>query len=310
MTEVIPLHVALSALLAASLLIQAAGDGSQPPGPVRRFRTGIDVVSITATVLDPQGHLVTGLTQQDFEVFEDGQPQPITHFTNDRVPIGLGLLLDISDSMRGQRIRDARRSVARFLFELLSPDDEFFVMAFNHAPRVVTPWTNRPDQVEGRLEALRPQGGTSMYDAVLASLPVFEQRSRQRAAVVLISDGADTASDASVRDVRSALLRSDAFVYAIAIDSPGTEPVNRAVNPYTLREITDESGGRTEVVKDSGDLGTATARIAEELNQQYVLGYTSTKAPDGQYHSLRVRVTKPGHRVRARRGYVAERGRR
>jgi VWFA-related protein len=142
----------------------------------------------------------------------------------------------------------------------------------------------------------------------MAALPVFEERSRQRAAIVLISDGADTASDAHLRDVRSALLRSDAFVYAIAIDPPAdTRPINARVNPYALREITDESGGRTEVVHDSADLGAATARIAEELNHQYVLAYMSARRPDGQYHSLRVRVTRPGHRVRARRGYVATR---
>jgi len=111
-----------------------------------------------------------------------------------------------------------------------------------------------------------------------------------------------------VRDVRSALLRSDAFVYAIAIDPPAdTRPINARVNPYALREITDDSGGRTQVVHDSADLGAATARIAEELNHQYVLAYTSPRRPDGQYHTLRVRVTRPGHRVRSRRGYVAAR---
>ena len=128
----------------------------------------------------------------------------------------------------------------------------------------------------------------------MAALPLFEQRSRQRASIVLISDGADTASDARVRDVKSALLRSDAFVYTIAIDPPSdTRPINARVNPYALREITDDSGGRTEVVHDSADLGAATARIADELNHQYVLAYTSVRAPDGQYHSIRVRVTPP-----------------
>ena len=276
--------------------------------PPRRFKSRIDLVSITATVMDANGELVSGLTQDEFEVYEDGERQALTHFGSDRVPIGLGLLLDVSDSMRGQRIADARASVARFLFDLLSQDDEFFVMSFNHAPRVIAPWTSRPDQVQPRLDALRPSGGTSIYDAVMAALPLFEQRSRQRASIVLISDGADTASDARVRDVRSALLRSDAFVYAIAIDPPAdTRPINARVNPYALREITDDSGGRTEVVHDSADLGAATARIAEELNHQYVLAYTSARAPDGQYHSIRVRVTRPGHRVRARRGYVAAR---
>lgn len=300
-----PCAIALISLLAGTLAHAGAQTREAPP---RRFKSRIDLVSITATVLDANGKLVSGLTQDEFEVYEDGERQALTHFGSDRVPIGLGLLLDTSDSMRGQRIVDARAAVARFLFDLLSQDDEFFVMSFNHAPRVIAPWTSRPDQVQPRLEALRPSGGTSIYDAVMAALPLFEQRSRQRASIVLISDGADTASDARVRDVKSALLRSDAFVYAIAIDPPAdTRPINARVNPYALREITDDSGGRTEVVHDSSDLGAATARIAEELNHQYVLAYTSARAPDGQYHSIRVRVTRPGHRIRARRGYVAAR---
>jgi Ca-activated chloride channel homolog len=301
-------RIALIGLVAGTLLAHA-GAQTRETAP-KRFKSRIDLVSITATVVDANGTLVPGLNRDDFEVYEDGERQTVTHFGSDRVPIGLGLLLDVSDSMRGQRIADARASVARFLFDLLSQDDEFFVMSFNHAPHVIAPWTSRPDQVQPRLDALRPSGGTSIYDAVMAALPLFEQRSRQRASIVLISDGADTASDATVRDVRAALLRSDAFVYAIAIDPPAdTRPINARVNPYALREITDDSGGRTEVVHDSADLGAATARIAEELNHQYVLAYTSARAPDGRYHSLRVRlVGKSGLRVRARRGYVAVSG--
>jgi VWFA-related protein len=94
-------------------------------------------------------------------------------------------------------------------------------------------------------------------------------------------------------------------VYAIAIDSPEQRAINTRVNPQALREITGESGGRTEVVQSTSDLDTATARIAEELNSQYLLGFTSPKGADGQYHSLRVRVTSGEYRVRARNGYLA-----
>jgi VWFA-related protein len=171
----------------------------------------------------------------------------------------------------------------------------------------MTDWSDRVDQVQPRLEQIRPSGATSIYDAVLAALPLFDKRARQRAALVVISDGADTASDATVRDVRAALVRSDAFVYAVAIDSPDRRPINRRVDPYALREMTDDSGGRTEVVNSAADLGGATARIAEELNRQYVLGFTPRAAPDGRYHSLRVRVKDTAFRVRARRGYLAMR---
>jgi VWFA-related protein len=244
------------------------------------------------------------LPREAFEIFEDGEPQTITQFTNERVPVGLGLLLDTSDSMYGQRIIDARRVVERFLFELLDEADASFVLAFNHYPHVISRWTSTPDEVRQALASLKPSGGTAIYDAIIGSLPMIARRTRERAAVLVISDGADTASDASVSDVRKSLLRSDAFVYAIAIDSPKRQAINTRVNETALSEITGQSGGRTEVVRDIEGLQAATARIAEELNHQYVMAYASPRATDGKYHSIRVKVTTPGYRVRARNGYV------
>jgi VWFA-related protein len=289
-------------LVARSLL-------AQPPQPPlkdeRPFQSGIEITSVTATVTDKDGHLIHDLPREAFEVYEDGTRQTITQFTRDRVPVGLGVLLDISDSMYGQRIHDARAAVDRFLFELLDPADQFFLMVFNHTPRALTGWTRDESEVKRGLAGLRPSGGTAIYDAILSALPLIERRNRQRAALLVISDGSDTASNASLRDVRSALLRSDAFVYAIAIDSPDRQPINTRVNAQALREVTSESGGRTEVVQRSADLQEATARIAEELNSQYLLGFSSARGADGQYHSLRVRVAGTEYRVRARNGYVA-----
>lgn len=270
------------------------------------LKSGVDAVMVTATVVDSRGQLVAGLERDAFEIFEDGERQAITVFTGERVPIGLGLLLDVSDSMYGQRLHDARTAVERFLFELLDPADESFVVAFNHYPRILTRWTSQPDDVRQALNGVKPFGGTAIYDAVLEALPVVATRSRQRAAMVVISDGADTASDRTVADVRTALLRSDAFVYAIAIDSTNRRAINTRVNAEALKELTAQSGGRTEIVHGVEELGPATARIAAELNQQYVLGYASPRAVDGRYHSIRVRMTRPGLKVRARNGYVGK----
>jgi Ca-activated chloride channel family protein len=270
----------------------------------RLIRSGVDVVAVTVTVLDGEGRLVLGLPREAFEVYEDGERQTITQFTNERVPVSLGVLLDMSDSMFGQRTVDARRAVERFLFELLDTSDEFFILAFNHYPHILTRWTNTSDDVRRALADLKPSGGTAIYDAVLGSLPMIARRTKERGAVLVISDGADTASDASLSDVRTSLLRSDAFVYAIAIDSPKRQAINTRVNETALAEITGQSGGRTEVVRDMDALNSATARIAEELNSQYVMAYASPRATDGKYHSIRVKVTEPGYRVRARNGYV------
>jgi VWFA-related protein len=156
------------------------------------------------------------------------------------------------------------------------------------------------------MASLRPFGSTALYDAVLNTLPMMNTRAKERGSVLIISDGADTASDATLRDVRSALVRTDAFVYAIAIDPPAKRAINEAVNVSALNEITIGSGGNTELVHETAGIVAATTRIAEELNSQYVLGYHSPRPPDGTYRSIRVRVTNPDFRVRARRGYVAE----
>jgi Ca-activated chloride channel family protein len=305
--------VLVSTLLVACLEL-ASGQAPSPGGVVaapsdRPFRTSVDVVSITATVVDANGGYVSGLGRDDFEIYEDGQRQQITHFTGERVPVSLGLLLDVSDTMFGQRLKDARTAVSNFLFELLAPDDEFFVIAFNHAPRTLVEWSHTPEQVEAKLNALYPSGGTAIYDALMAAIPLFERRNRQRAAVVLITDGEDNSSDHTARDVRSLLLRSDAFVYGVAVDPPERRAINREVDMTTLHEVTADTGGRAERVRNPVDLRAATQRIADDLNHQYVLGYTSLRKPDGQYHSIRVKVTQEGLRVRARRGYVATKAR-
>jgi Ca-activated chloride channel family protein len=293
----------------AGLVLAGAltADAQQPLRDNRPYRSGINLVSITATVTDREGHPAPDLTRDAFEIYEDGERQPITQFAHERVPVGLGVLLDISDSMYGKRIQDARAAVDRFLFELLDPADEFFLMAFNHKPRPLTGWTRTRDDIRRALDGLKPNGGTAIYDSIFEALPVLDRRTRERAALLIISDGADTASTSTLRELRSALLRSDVFVYAIAIDSPERRTINAGVNAEALRDITNQSGGRTEIIRSSEDLNDATARIAEELNTQYLLGYTSPKAADGNYHSIRVKVVGSDYRVRARNGYVAAR---
>lgn len=275
-----------------------------PGAQTQVFRARVDTVLVTVTVTDANGRLIPHLTQSDFEVFEDGQPQPVTQFTDQRVPVSLGVLLDASDSMRGGAIVDARGAVDRFVAELLGPEDEAFVSAFNHTPRLIARWTRPPLTLKGRLDSFQPSGGTAIYDALVAFAPVFDTRTHTRAALIVISDGADTASDRTLLQARDVLRRSDPFVYAIAIDAPDSRESTR-VNPDALREITGPSGGYTEVVRGAADLGPATERIAAELNHQYTLGYTPTRAPDGGWRTIRVRLKDRSYFARARRGYFA-----
>ena len=268
------------------------------------FRSRIDIVQVTVTVRDMDGRLITGLTKDDFQVFEDGNPQDITQFTDARVPVSLGVLLDASDSMRGQPMVDARGAVDRFVSELLLGEDEAMVATFNHRPRLAAPWTMPPSRTKDSLASLQPSGGTAIYDALASASKLFEQRNHVRAAMVLISDGADTASDHSLIQALEDIRRSDALVYAIAIDSADARESTR-VNPDALREISGLTGGYTEVVRTAADLGPATARIADELNKQYTLGYSSSRPPDGSWRAIRVRVLDGRYVTRARRGYYA-----
>ncbi|MEP6782813.1 MAG: VWA domain-containing protein [Acidobacteriota bacterium] len=290
-------------LLAVPLVAQLA---AQRPIDVRgkdNFRSTSELVTTAVTVRDAAGRLVTTLEQKDFNVEEDGVQQPIVQFTKERVPISISLTLDISDSMRGQRIADARGALDNFLDNLLTPEDEASLIGFNHDARMIAAWTTERAPLRARLDAIIPSGGTAMYDAIQAALPQFEFREHPRAAILLVSDGKDTASDMTPTRLKQTLVRSDVFLYAIGIDSLDARNSTR-INPYTLQELTSQGGGYTEIIKSTSDLGPATERIADELNHQYMIGYVPTTRGDGKYHSVRVRVSDETLKVRARRGVV------
>ena len=305
----------LAILVALSALVLSERPGAEGPRlrvegqrPIdlrdkNNFRSDSELVTTAVTVRDSDGRLVTSLEQKDFSIEEDGVKQPITQFTKARVPVSLSLTLDISDSMRGQRFVDARGALAHFLDKLLAVEDEASLVGFNHATRMFGEWTTDRAGLGNKLEAIRPSGGTALYDAIDRSLPQFESRQHPRAAILLVSDGADTASDMTPTTLKQKLVRTDVFLYAIGIDSLDARNSTR-INPFTLNELTSQGGGYTEIIRSTAELGPATERIAEELNHQYMIGYTPTTRGDGKYHSVRVRVTNDTYRVRARRGVV------
>jgi Ca-activated chloride channel family protein len=290
-------------LLAVPLLPLAEG---QRPIDVRErssFRAASELVATAVTVRDAEGRLVKDLEQKDFTILEDNVAQPIAQFTKERVPVSLSLALDQSDSMRGQRMVDARAALATFLDKLLAEDDEASLLGFNHEARLFAPWAIDRSGMRARLEDIRPTGGTAMYDAVDAVLPLFQQRQHPRAAILLVSDGADTASDVTPAILKQKLVRSDIFLYAIGIDSIDARNSTR-INPYALNELSGQGGGYTEIIRSTAELGPATERIAEELNHQYMIGYAPLTRGDGKYHNVRVKVSNDAYKVRARRGVV------
>jgi Ca-activated chloride channel family protein len=268
------------------------------------FRTGAELVPTAVTVRDGDGRLVTSLQREDFSVSEAGTEQPITQFSSERVPLNLALVLDVSDSMRGPRMEDARRALRTFLTDLLKPEDEAALLVFNHATRVLSNWTTDRTPLLEALDEVKPTGGTAIYDAIDTALPLFTDRRHPRAAVVLVSDGADTASDTTVIELKQRLGRGDIFLYGVAVDTPNARSAQR-INPQVFRELSAQSGGYAEVIGSTAEIGPATARIAEELNAQYMIGYTPTTPGNGRYRSIRVSAGKTREfNVRARRGVV------
>ncbi len=330
-----------------------------PPGQVPRFRTASDLISVTVTVTDEQGRFVTGLTKDDFLVYEDDVPQPVTQFFATRVPVSLGIALDTSGSMAGKKMVAAQSALFRFLGDLLAPDDEVFVYRITDQPILVQGWTIDRERLKEAIRGVPASGGTALTDTVAVAVPYAEQGSRPRKALVVISDGNDTSSSTSTRTLQSILRETEVLVYAIGIGgrgelvrapaprqprfpSPmpfpgaggrrrpggggggGFPPVplppigggpdpgyvvssSDTLNVSALREFTDASGGRTEVVRSADDLSPATASIAAELDKQYLLGYVAASRHDGRWHTVRVEVK--GRRnvtVRARKGYQAD----
>ena len=339
---------AVIALVVSSRAQQTPSQNPAGPEPTFRFRSGVELINVTATVLDATGRFVPGLTQDDFVVYDDDQRVEVTHFNAERVPVSLGIALDSSGSMYGEKMSAARGAISRFVDDLLEKDDELFLYRFSNYPELVQGWThNRRDIIEP-LGRIFPNGATALYDAVARALPLAQRGQNPKKALVIISDGNDTSSRTFVQDLKRQIRESEVLVYAVGIDSDDDDrPARRApmpppvripfptpfpggrggrwpqpqgggtgaggwrsrsddhVNAEALREITDDSGGRTEIVRDPRDLDPATASIADELSKQYYLGYASLGRKDGRWHAIRVEVRNRSYRVRARRGYIA-----
>jgi VWFA-related protein len=359
--------LALATAAAAVLLMTAhanarsgqQGQQQQPRAtgeqPSFRFKTGVELINVNATVTDETGRFVSGLAKEDFRVYQDEQLQTVTHFNNERVPVSLGIVLDTSGSMEGEKMMAAREALNSFLEQLNDPEDEVFLNRFDNHPVLVEGWTRDKHRVSYELARMQPRGGTALYDAVAEAVPLAQSGHNLKKAIVIISDGNDTSSRTDIQSLKRIIREAEVLVYAIGIDSqndfggffpgrfgghnfqrrtprfpvpfpfpmpgsggrnppppnyPSPNPrsggrMDDRVNAFALREITDDSGGRTEIVRSTRDLNPATTGIADELSRQYYLGYEATGVKDGKWHPIRVEVKNPAYRVRARKGFVA-----
>ena len=338
--------IAASAAFALSLVTV---QGQQQPESAFRFRSGVELINVTATVFDTTGRFVPGLKQDDFAVYEDDQPVQVTHFSAERVPVSLGIALDTSGSMAGPKIQSAESALNRFVYDLLDKQDEMFLYRFSNVPTLLQDWTSDRQLIARALYRLSPSGGTAMYDTVSEAIPLAQRGKNPKKALLVISDGNDTTSRIDIRDLKQQIHASEVLVYAIGIDGeeetqtympprrqppmpiplpfpgrgrggypfpptggggggqgwPRSSRMIDRVNVVALRDMTDDSGGRTEIIRDARDLDPSTASIADELSKQYYLGYPSSGKKDGRWHSIRVEIRNRTYRVRARKGYTA-----
>lgn len=304
------------------------------------FRATTDVVTVPVTVTDRSGRFVQGLTADQFVITDGGVDRTITQFTTERVPLSLGILLDISGSMatdaKTRAADDARwadtRRALELLVQRLDPRDEVLFAAFADKVGLAVPWTREHQRVSSAFNVLRPGGYTALFDAVRLIAPAFQRAEHARKVLLVISDGRDslvprisgrpmpTSSprsreqqvqaeilqrqqalrDAAVGAAQRGVSSSGASLYAIGM---GTGK-GAYVDLVNLETLTANSGGYVEDINDPAQITEATARIFDELQSQYVLGFESAHA-DGKYHQLEVTTRNRDLQVRARAGYVA-----
>jgi Ca-activated chloride channel family protein len=273
---------------------------SEDAGPQRdgRFTARVDLVEVYATVTDASGRPVTGLTAADFEVREDGRPQPVSVFAAGEFPLTVALGVDRSWSMAGEPLRLAKQASRAFL-KALRPSDRSFVLSIGGEAEAITPLTADRAAQDQAIAVLDPWGTTALYDASLTALDRLDAEPGRQAFVVF-SDGSDRYSRATAAQVIARARRSRALVYPISF--------GRA-RPEWLAELAVVTGGRSFHLRDARGLDATLTTVAQELRQQYLLGYVPASATGrpGAWRSIRVTLTgaRPGLRVRARDGYEA-----
>ncbi|OFW13687.1 MAG: hypothetical protein A3F70_13875 [Acidobacteria bacterium RIFCSPLOWO2_12_FULL_67_14] len=296
--------------LAAAVLMAACGLSGALPAQQAVFRSRLDLVTFGVTVTDRRGTVIDNLVAGDFEVFEDGTRQTITHFapggagTSD-LPLHLGLLFDTSGSM-GEDIRLARTAAIRFL-NTLSDAEDITLVDFDTEVRVATYGQRDFPRVVERIRGREPGGWTAMYDALGVFLDGAGEN-EGRTILVVYTDGGDTRSTSRFNDVMTLVRASDVTIHAVGFMEHQPSSV-RSSQRGRLREIAEATGGQAFFPLAMKDIEAAYEKIVAQIRNQYTLGYTSTNtARDGRWRTVEIRVTRPdlkSSRIQSRRGYFA-----
>ena len=306
------------ATLAACVLAVPGAAARQQPV----FRGTGDAVRVFVTVTDGDGRLVTTLARDDFEVRDDGKPQPITLFDSTPQPVRLIVMLDVSGSMEGNL--PLLRAAAEQLFARLRPDDGARVGTFGHEIAIGSSFTRNADELRAALpNTIAPDAPTPLWRALDEALDTFGEEGEQRRVILVLSDGKDSGPIGfrqrfvSQAEVIDRARGDDVMVYAIGMRSRGRRPIQPGIGAGGLQamltadlpdpglaRVAQETGGGYTEIRFGQDLGAAFAQVADELHSQYLIGFSPPKR-DGKVHDIQVRVSQRGLKPRARKSYVA-----
>jgi Ca-activated chloride channel family protein len=283
---------------------------SPPPQQEPSFTAGVELVSLNVTVNEANRY-VTDLEQTDFEVYEDGVKQDITFFNHTNQPIALALLVDTSASME-TRLPIAQEAAIGFA-RRLRPQDLAEVVDFDSRVIIQQPFTSKVQEIEQAIRRTSAGGSTSMYNAIYIALKDLKKvvatsvDDIRRQAIVVLSDGEDTSSLLPFEEVLDLAKRSETSIYAIGLRSnDGSAAKGFKEAEFVLRQLAQETGGRSFFPNQAGDLAGVYGQISEELSSQYTIGYSSRNTKrDGSWRRVVVRVNRPSVVARTKQGYFA-----
>lgn len=281
----------------------------QPPGGI--FRSGIDVVSLNVTVVDKDNHFVTDLKEEDFSVFEDGAKQELTFFTRTSLPVALSLLIDTSASME-QRLQTAQDAAIGFA-KRIRKQDLAQVVDFDSRVQIAQPFTNNAEELERAIRGTSAGGSTALHNAVyislkeLAKVKATNPDEIRRQAIIVLSDGEDTSSLVTFEEVLDLAKRSETSIYTIGLQPREASSLKGFREAeFVLKQLAQETGGRSFFVQKVDELNSVYGQIADELSSQYSMGYASRNPRrDGAFRRLVVQVARPNVTPRTKRGYYA-----
>jgi Ca-activated chloride channel family protein len=294
--------IALLAALTSTLWAQA------PP----RFQAAVEVIRVSLSVTDGHNHLVTGLSGTDFAVFEDGVKQEVSFFTRDPLPLSVALLVDGSASME-EKLRVAQEAGIRFV-RTLRPGDMGQIVQFNDRASTLQDFTSDHAALEAALRRTQASGATVLYTALYVALKQMRSQGSpeapRRRAIVLLTDGEDTASSVDDEQVLELARQADVGVYVIALRTDHALERQRlafAQATYFMTAVTRDTGGEAYFPSALSELDAVYARIADELRSQYTIGYTSSNEQrNGKWRHIVVRIpAREELRVRHKLGYYA-----